>query len=24
VAQWKFQPVRRTQYGMVELAFNLE
>jgi TonB family protein len=24
VAQWKFQPVRRTQYGIVELNFDIE
>lgn len=24
VAQWKFQPVKRAQHGVVELAFNLE
>jgi TonB family protein len=24
VAQWKFQPVKKAQHGVVELAFNLE
>ena len=24
VAQWRFMPLKHVQYGMVELAFNLD